>query len=128
MAVSATIAVTALLAARSAAAWPLKCAVIACGSVLMVPYVLAYDLAVPYAALIWHLREDRPDASAGGVALVGLLWALPFALGIAAQIYGIPLLPLVLLAAYVWLVSRALNVDVVRHARAAFAGTRAAAR
>ena len=94
---------------------------------MMVPYVLAYDLAVPYAALIWHLREDRPVASAGGVALVGLLWALPFALGIAAQIYGIPL-PLVLLAAYVWLVSQALNVDVVRHARTAFAATRAAAR
>ena len=35
MAVSATIAVTALLVARSAAAWPLKCAVIACGSVLV---------------------------------------------------------------------------------------------
>jgi hypothetical protein len=65
-AISSVIALTAFLVARSSASWPLVCAVITFGSVLMVPYVLAYDLAVPFAALVWYLLDDRRRRSSAG--------------------------------------------------------------
>jgi len=122
-AISSVIALTAFLVARSSASWPLKCAVITFGSVLMVPYVLAYDLAVPFAALVWHLLDDRPAEELGRVALVGALWALPFGVAIMAQIHGIPLLPIALLAAYFWLVAQALQWRVARDVQSVLAAT-----
>jgi alpha-1,2-mannosyltransferase len=94
---------------RSDAAWPLKATVVAFGSVLMVPYVLAYDLAIPFAALIWCLRTNALRSDIAGAAFIGALWALPFGLGILAQTQGVPLLPLVLMAAFAWLVAEALD-------------------
>ena len=94
---------------RSEATWPLKATVVAFGSVLMVPYVLAYDLATPFAALIWCLRTDGPRSNVAGAGLIGALWALPFGLGILSQTQGLPLLPLVLMAAFAWLVAEALD-------------------
>jgi hypothetical protein len=125
VAISLAIALTTLLVARSDAPWPLKCAVVAFGSVLMVPYVLAYDLAAPYAALIWHLIHDHPAEDKARVMFAGILWALPFALTIAAQIAGIPLLPVVLLAAFVWLAGEALGWRPFAHVKSAFASIRA---
>ena len=125
VAISLAIALTTLLVARSDAPWPLKCAVVAFGSVLMVPYVLAYDLAAPYAALIWHLIDDHPAEDKARVMFAGILWALPFALAIAAQIAGIPLLPVVLLAAFFWLAGDALGWHPFAHVKSAFASIRA---
>jgi hypothetical protein len=48
-------------------------------------------------------------ADAAGAAVVGAVWALPFGLGILSQTQGIPLLPLVLLVCYVWLLRQALD-------------------
>jgi hypothetical protein len=97
---------------RSAAAYPLKAAVVAFGSVLMVPYLLAYDLAIPLAALVWYLSESELPATPLRVALVAALWALPFGLCILLQTQGLPVLPLVLLASFAWLVCEALGWSI----------------
>lgn len=102
---------------RSDAQWPLKAAVVAFGSVLMVPYVLAYDLAIPLAALIWYLRDGEVRVDAMGVVIVGAIWALPFGLGTAVQTQGVPLLPVVLLVCYAWLAGKALGWQGVWLAR-----------
>jgi len=94
---------------RSDAGWPLKAAVVAFGSVLMVPYVLAYDLAIPLAALVWYVREGEVRTDAAGLVIVGATWALPFGLGTLVQTWGLPLLPIVLLMCYAWLVAQALG-------------------
>jgi len=95
------------------------------GTVLLVPYVLAYDLAIPMAALVWFLDEDRPQSTPLGLALVCGVWALPYALTIMLQLNGIPLLPVALLATYAWLVTQALGWSPLRHARSAYATLRA---
>jgi hypothetical protein len=118
-AVSVAVAAAAWAVQRSAACQPLKGLVVALGSTLMVPYVLAYDLAIPLAALVWYLREGGVRAEPFGVGLVGLMWALPFGLGTFAQTHGLPLLPVVLLAGYVWLVRQALLAPVTRLAEPA---------
>jgi len=107
--IALAVAIAVLAVLRSAASWPLKCAVTAFGAVLAVPYVLAYDLAIPLAALVWHLRTDRPRATPCGMALAGTLWALPFALTIMLQLDGIPLTPVVLVAGFAWLARTALR-------------------
>lgn len=119
------IAATTFMMLRSPASWPLKSAVVAFGSVLMVPYVLAYDLAIPLAALVWYLRDDRPRPEPVSLAIVGALWALPYALTILLQVNGIPLLPLALLTGYAWLVSEALRRGLPRNAQSALSATRA---
>jgi hypothetical protein len=124
-AISVVIAVTTFQTLRSEASWPLKSAVVAFGSVIMVPYVLTYDLAIPLAALVWRLLAERPRETPLGLALAGALWALPFAMSIMLQSNGIPLLQVALLAAYFWLAAEALGWRPVHHLRSAFAATRA---
>lgn len=123
--VSLLVAAGACAAVRSAAGWPLKATVVAFGSVLLVPYVLTYDLAIPLAALVWCLRSEALRVDAVGVALVGAVWALPFGLGVLAQTHGLPLLPLVVLACYVWLVKQALGWKWIGFDRPLAASTRA---
>jgi hypothetical protein len=124
-AIAIAIAFVTLLALRSSASWALKCAVVAFGSVLMVPYVLAYDLAIPLAALVWHLVDDDPDPHPAGLALAGSLWALPYALTILLQVSGVPVLPIVLVASFFWLAGEALGWRPFAQVKAAFAGLRA---
>jgi len=107
--ISLAVAVATGAAVRSEACWPLKATVVAFGSTLMVPYVLAYDLAIPLAALVWYLRESEVPAGPLGLGLVGAVWALPFGLAILLQTQGLPVLPVVLVACYVWLVKQALG-------------------
>ncbi len=107
--ISVVVALAACAVIRSAAGWPLKATVVAFASVLLVPYVMTYDLAIPYAALIWYLRDGEVRADPAGLAIVGLVWALPFGLGTLIQTQGIPLLPAVLVVCYVWLVAQALG-------------------
>lgn len=124
-AVSVLIAIATCAVLKSEACWPLKAAVVAFGSTLMVPYVLAYDLAIPLAALVWYLREGSVRANAAGAAVVGAAWSLPFGLGILSQTQGVPLLPLVLLACYAWLVWQAFAWRAVGLERAAPANAKA---
>jgi hypothetical protein len=107
--ISLLVAVATCAVVRSAADYPLKATVVAFGSVLMVPYVLAYDLAIPLAALVWYLSERASRVAPLGIALVAAVWALPFALCILFQTQGLPVLPLVLLVCFGWLVSEALG-------------------
>jgi len=123
--VSLVIAAALCAALRSEACWPLKAATVAFGSVLMVPYVLAYDLAIPLAALVWWLRDGEPRVDAAGLVLVAAVWALPFGLGTLVQTQGLPLRPLVLLACYAWLVSQALGWRWMRDGRVAATSAKA---
>ena len=107
--VSVAVALAVIVVVRSKAAWPLKAASVALGSVLMVPYVLAYDLAIPFAALVWYLREQDTPVTSFGVGLTGLAWALPFGVGTLVQTQGVPLLPVVLIVCFCWLTARALS-------------------
>jgi len=107
--VAALVAVTVGMTVAGRASWPLKATVVAFGSVLVAPYVLSYDLAIPLAALVWCLRSEDIAHDGKSLALVGAVWALPFGLGIFAQIEGVPLLPAVLFAVYAWLVAQALG-------------------
>ena len=122
--IAAFIAATTFTTLRSSASWPLKCAVVAFASVLMVPYVLAYDLAIPLATLVWHLVDNEPRPYPG-LALAGGLWALPYALTIMLQLNGIPLLPVVLVATFFWLAGDALGWRPFVHVKSAFASIRA---
>ena len=99
---------------RSDAGYPLKAAVVAFGSVLMVPYVLAYDLAIPLAALVWYLSERTAQLTRTEIALVAVVWTLPFGLCILLQTQGLPALPLVLMACFAWLAGEALGWSPIR--------------
>ena len=105
---SAAIAVTTVLVARSAAEWPLKVAVLALGSVMVVPYVLAHDLAVPLAACVWYLSARADEPAAVETGLLALAWLLPFPLCFLLQAKGLPITEPVLAALYVALAARAL--------------------
>jgi hypothetical protein len=107
VAVSVVAATWAVL--KGAAAWPLKATVVAFGSLLISPYVLAYDLAIPLAALVWCLNSGSVRVSGLGAAAVGIVWATPFALTIMLQARAIPIAPLAVLLCYAWLVGEALG-------------------
>lgn len=116
--VEAALALQALVAAlvvaatwavlRSAASWPLKATLVAFGSVLISPYVLAYDLAIPLAALVWCLKDGGVRVSGLGQAAVAFVWAVPFAVAIMLQARGIPAAPLAVMLCYGWLLREAL--------------------
>jgi hypothetical protein len=94
---------------KGPASWPLKATVVAFGSMLIAPYVLAYDLAIPLAALVWCLRDGGVRVSRLAVVVVGIVWAIPFALAIVLQARGIPVAPVAVGLCYVWLVREALG-------------------
>jgi hypothetical protein len=80
-------------------------AVIALASVLLVPYVHIYDLTIVAGAQILMLRQpsgDRVLLPAQAV-LFGLLWMIPLA-GLMLHLAGLPVAPLVLIAALIMLV------------------------
>jgi hypothetical protein len=108
------VAVAMCAVVRSSADYPLKATVAAFGSVLMVPYVLAYDLAIPLAALVWYLSERKAYTTRAEIALLAAVWTLPFGLCIFLQIQGLPVLPLVLMACFAWLVGEALRWRPIR--------------
>jgi hypothetical protein len=94
---------------RSAARWPLKGAVSALGSVMIMPYVLGSDLALPLAALVWTLSDSNVAPTPLGVTATGLLWAVPFPLVFLMPSLGLPLAQIAILLAFAWLVSDALR-------------------
>jgi len=116
--VSLIVAGATCAAVRSDAGYPLKAAVVAFGSVLMVPYVLAYDVAMPITALVWHLSARTAPTTRAEIGLIAAVWTLPFGLCIVLQTQGLPLLPLVLMACFAWLAGEALGWSPVRLYRA----------
>ncbi len=107
--ISAAIAVTTVLVARSRAEWPLKVAILGLGTVMAVPYLLAHDLALPLAALVWYWTARRDAPAAVELGLIGTLWMLPFPLTFLMQYWGIPATEMALAAVYVMLAGRALG-------------------
>ncbi len=105
VAVLVVVATWAVLKGRSS--WPLKATVVAFGSVLIAPYVLAYDLAIPLAALVWCLREGGVRAEGLAGPAVVFVWAVPFAITIMLQARGLPVAPLAVALCYAWLLHEA---------------------
>jgi hypothetical protein len=112
---SAAIIVITVLVARSKADWALKVSVLAMGSVMVVPYSLAHDLAMPLAALVWwfSVRTDEPPPLETG--LLGLLWMLPFPLTFLVQAMGLPVTEIVMIALYSALTVRAMAPERVKN-------------
>jgi hypothetical protein len=63
---------------------------------------------------VWCLRDGGVRASGPAVAVVAIVWAIPFALAIVLQARGIPVAPVAVGLCYVWLLREAL----IRKARA----------
>lgn len=88
--------------------WTLKALIIATASVLISPYVLAYDLTIPTAALLWYLAATRREPAAADFRFIGVFWLLPFATNYMLQReYGVPTGALVMGAFYIWLMAQA---------------------
>lgn len=101
-----------VLAAR--ADWPLKVLVVSLATLLALPYLLAYDLAIPLAALIWLLSQrDRP-LSTVGLCAVTALWTLPFTISLLIQAQGVPVLVFAIAAVFVLAVREALGCENYR--------------
>jgi hypothetical protein len=107
--ISAAIVATTFAVARSDATLPVKSLILTLGTMMVVPYALAHDLAVPLAALIWYWRARRDAPSPIELTLGGLLWLLPFPLTFVLQHQGIPATQLMMLGLYGWLVATALG-------------------
>ena len=92
--------------------WPLKGLIIATASVMLSPYVLAYDLTIPTAALLWYLTSSKQPIGDADFRFVALFWMLPFATNYMLQReYGIPSGALVMAAFYIWLMAKAYGWD-----------------
>ncbi len=86
--------VTLMVVWRSRAEWSLKIAVLTLGSLLVTPYCLSYDLAVPAAALLlWLLRREEPLEPAT-LCVLFLFWLLPYP-GMLIALWGLPAIPIV---------------------------------
>jgi hypothetical protein len=111
------VAGAAILAISAARTVSEKATVAALAAVLLAPYSLAYDLAIPAAALIWHLAERPRALSTAEAIALPVFWALPVVL-MPLNALGLPVMPPVLallFAAFAW--------DAV-HRRAAGTGAR----
>jgi hypothetical protein len=75
----------------------LKNVVLALASLIVVPYCLNYDLAIPAAALLSWARRGAGAGAPLTLAALGLLWFVPY-VGMAVVLWGIPLLPVAVLA------------------------------
>jgi Glycosyltransferase family 87 len=92
---------------RKTVAWPLQVVIIAFGASLLTPYMLAYDLAIPLAALLWYISDQNPTMENRELWAFAALWSLCFSVGITVQALGLPILPLLMLACFLLLLLRA---------------------
>ncbi len=117
------VALCAIKALLAPVATPLRAAIVTLASTLLTPYILAYDLAVPFAALVWYLAASRVAATRLGAATVGLAWALPFGVVVMMSLYHLPLAPLILLGLFGWLMGHAFAHAATRRPTVATAGS-----
>jgi hypothetical protein len=108
-AIALTVAAAALVAVRLSREASAKATIVALAAVLITPYSLAYDLAIPAAALIWHLGSRPHLFGALGNGAQALFWALPVLL-MPLNVLGVPVMPLVLLALFSAYASDALGL------------------
>jgi Glycosyltransferase family 87 len=84
----------------------LKIAILALASVMVTPYCLNYDMALPTAAIVpWASKPGGPLTKMTLGAL-GLFWLLPY-FGMALTLWHMPVLPIVILALFLALVGEA---------------------
>jgi hypothetical protein len=114
LAYAVQIALAAMLAAslawlwRSDAAFELKAAALAVGSLLATPYVLDYDLVVLGIAVAYLVRLGLSEGfRAGEISLLAAAWLAPLLSRYVAQAIAIPPGLFVLLALYVFILRRA---------------------
>ena len=110
-AIAAVIVLATISVARSACTWPLKSTLLGFGMVMLMPYSLAHDLALPLVALLWHLRSETRPLTTIEQWGTTLLWMLPFPLAFVLPMAGIPATSFALIAAYVLLLKRAAEQD-----------------
>jgi hypothetical protein len=75
----------------------LRNAVLALASLVVVPYCLNYDLAIPAAALLSWATRGAGALAPLTLAALGLFWFVPY-VGMVLVLWGIPLLPVAVLA------------------------------
>jgi hypothetical protein len=116
LAYAVQIALALLLAAslawlwRSDAAYELKAAALATGSLLATPYVLDYDLVVLAVAIAFFVRHGLNRGFRDfEISLLAAAWIVPLLSRAIAGATGIPLGLLVMLALYVFTLRRALR-------------------
>jgi glycosyl transferase family 87 len=95
---------------QSAAAFELKAAALATGSLLATPYVLDYDLVVLAVAIAFFARHGLSRGFRRfEISLLAAAWIVPLLSRVIAGVTGIPLGLLVLLALYVFTLQRAVR-------------------
>jgi hypothetical protein len=95
---------------RSDAAYELKAAALATGSLLATPYVLDYDLVVLAVAIAFFVRHGLNRGFRDfEISLLAAAWIVPLLSRAIAGATGIPLGLLVMLALYVFTLRRALR-------------------
>lgn len=113
----AILAATIVICRSSQLEWPLKGLTVATASVMISPYVLAYDLTIPTAALLWYLTTTKQPIAGADFRFVAVFWLLPFATNyMLQQQYGIPSGALVMSGFYVWLLAKAYGWDTLKGA------------
>jgi hypothetical protein len=103
IAIALPVALLALAAFRRTTDAPLATALLALAAVIVPPYSLCYDLAIPAAALAhWLVHRTAPLNQSTRIALAAF-WIIPF-VTIALTPMGLPVAPLIVLAMYACLV------------------------
>jgi hypothetical protein len=99
---------------QSNAAFELKAAALATGSLLATPYVLDYDLVVLAVAIVYFTRHGlKYGFRSFEISLLAAAWIVPLLSRGIAGLTGIPLGLLVLLALHFFIVRRALVVPPI---------------
>jgi Glycosyltransferase family 87 len=108
--VAIAVAITSLfMLRRDDIPWSLQVVIIAFGTSLLTPYMLAYDLAIPLAAMLWHFSEQDTGLETWEFWIYLALWALCFSVGVTVQVMGFPLLPILMMLVFVVMLRQAFN-------------------
>jgi hypothetical protein len=89
--------------------WSLQVVTIVFGASLLTPYMLAYDLAIPLAALLWYLVDQHPRLKNWELAVFTALWSLCFSVAITVQALGLPMLAVLMVLCFLMLLRQALQ-------------------
>lgn len=83
--------------------WPLKVAITATATVLVPPYMLAYDLAIPIAAITWYLTSRTLSPTRLEQLMMVSVWIIPFGFLMLFNLFHVSLGALPLMASFAWL-------------------------
>ena len=115
-AIAVAIAAAALYSARASVDAALRNAVLATAAVLVTPYCLSYDLAVPLAAIVIWLSEARAPHPAT-LAVIALLWGSAY-VGMFSALFYVPVVAAATLAVFVMLLVEERRAKIIDSAAA----------